>query len=208
MATRKRLKREAAERSGPIRNKALGSSPEPARNSGARYTVGTAIDEGINSACRVVEVADATVRGAVERGVNTAYTVIEEYMLRGRQSATGLFWRVPVGTMIEMGTPAPLTLDQVSDADGTSQTVLLTENLNLAVTILRLERGGGFRMPRGTSPLESPCPGHETEPRSAWHSVIPRAVLAKQAGPKRHRSHSAMIPSHRTARSMRTGRTL
>ena len=87
MATRKRLKREAAERSGPIRNKALGSSPEPARNSGARYTVGTAIDEGINSACRVVEVADATVRGAVERGVNTAYTVIEEYMLRGRQSA-------------------------------------------------------------------------------------------------------------------------
>ena len=44
--------------------------------------------------------------------------------------STGLFWRVPVGTMIEMGTPAPLTLDQVSAADGTSQTVLFTENLN------------------------------------------------------------------------------
>jgi hypothetical protein len=36
---------------------------------------------------RAVEAADATVRGAVERGVDTAYTVIEEYMLRGRQAA-------------------------------------------------------------------------------------------------------------------------
>ena len=50
-------------------------------------TVGAVIDGNIKTVFRVVEVADATVRGAVERGVETAYMVIEEYMLRGQQSA-------------------------------------------------------------------------------------------------------------------------
>lgn len=44
--------------------------------------------------------------------------------------ATGVFWRVPVGTKTETGTPAPLNLDQISARDGTSQTILLSENLN------------------------------------------------------------------------------
>lgn len=50
-------------------------------------TVGAVIDGNIKTVFRVVEVADATARGAVERGVETAYMVIEEYMLRGQQSA-------------------------------------------------------------------------------------------------------------------------
>ena len=44
--------------------------------------------------------------------------------------STGVFWRVPVGTQTEKGVPAPLALDQISAADGTSQTILLAENLH------------------------------------------------------------------------------
>ena len=44
--------------------------------------------------------------------------------------ATGVFWRVPVGAMTEKGFPAPINFDQISAADGTSQTILLAENLN------------------------------------------------------------------------------
>ncbi len=42
---------------------------------------------------------------------------------------SGVFWSVPVGTAKTDATPHPLSLDQISTYDGTSQTVLLTENL-------------------------------------------------------------------------------
>ena len=44
--------------------------------------------------------------------------------------STGVLWRVPVGIPIEKGIPTPATFDQISAADGTSQTILLSENLN------------------------------------------------------------------------------
>ncbi len=44
--------------------------------------------------------------------------------------STGVFWRVPVGTPTDKKTPHPINLDQISARDGTSQTVLLSENLN------------------------------------------------------------------------------
>jgi hypothetical protein len=84
------LKRHLPKRYGPIRNKALPVAPVasgPSHTRGPGYTVGAIVDESVKTAMRAVEAADATVRGAVERGVDTAYTVIEEYMLRGRQAA-------------------------------------------------------------------------------------------------------------------------
>jgi hypothetical protein len=90
VASRNRLKRHAPKRYGPIRNKVMTAAPtasDPSRTSGPGYTVGAIVDESVKTAMRAVEAADATMRGAVERGVDTAYTVIEEYMLRGRQAA-------------------------------------------------------------------------------------------------------------------------
>ncbi|MEP6733536.1 MAG: hypothetical protein ABJE10_23020 [bacterium] len=87
MASRKRVKREVPARRGPIRNKAVPMPADVPRTSASGLTVGAIVDEGVKTAMRAVEAADATVRGAVERGVDTAYMVIEEYMLRGRQAA-------------------------------------------------------------------------------------------------------------------------
>jgi hypothetical protein len=81
------LKRDAPARSGPIRNKAVATPAASSRTGDSGLTVGAIVDESVKNAMRAVEAADATVRGAVERGVDTAYTVIEEYMLRGRQAA-------------------------------------------------------------------------------------------------------------------------
>ena len=43
--------------------------------------------------------------------------------------STGVFWHVPMKGIAE-GHPRPVTLDEISAHDGTSQTVLLAENLN------------------------------------------------------------------------------
>ncbi len=70
-----------------MRNRAGGAHTDGARDAADGFTVGTVVDEGLRTAFRAVQANDATIRGAVERGVDTAYTVIEEYMLRGRQAA-------------------------------------------------------------------------------------------------------------------------
>ncbi len=44
--------------------------------------------------------------------------------------ATGVFWHVPVGTPTDKKTPTPINLDQIAAHDGTSQTILLAENLH------------------------------------------------------------------------------
>lgn len=90
MAPNNRLKREAPIRIAPIRNRLVSSQSSPANNSNGNGSVaGAVLDESLKAAQRLAETADATVRSAVERGVETAYMVIEEYMLRGRQTASG-----------------------------------------------------------------------------------------------------------------------
>jgi len=69
-----------------VRNR-LNAEADTASSKGAGYTIGAAIDDSLRTARRLAETADKTVMGAVERGVETAYTVIEEYMLRGRETA-------------------------------------------------------------------------------------------------------------------------
>jgi hypothetical protein len=83
----KRIKRDVPPRAAPVRNRATGARGGGTRAADDGFTVGTVVDEGIRTAFRTVQANDATIRGAVERGVDTAYTVIEEYMLRGRQAA-------------------------------------------------------------------------------------------------------------------------
>lgn len=87
MPNKKRVKRERPAREGPERNRAASGRQAHARPAEDGFTVGSVVDEGLRTAFRTVQANDATIRGAVERGVDTAYTVIEEYMLRGRQAA-------------------------------------------------------------------------------------------------------------------------
>lgn len=87
MPNKKRIKRDVPPRAAPVRNRATGARGSAARAADDGFTVGTVVDEGLRTAFRAVQANDATIRGAVERGVDTAYTVIEEYMLRGRQAA-------------------------------------------------------------------------------------------------------------------------
>ncbi len=44
--------------------------------------------------------------------------------------STGVFWHVPVRTPTDKKAPTPINLDQISAHDGTSQTILLAENLH------------------------------------------------------------------------------
>ena len=87
MAKRKRLSREAPVRTAPIRNGVLGAPHAPTSSNGAGFTTAGMLDKGIRTAQRAAHAANAAATGAVERGVETAYTVIDDYMMRGRQAA-------------------------------------------------------------------------------------------------------------------------
>jgi hypothetical protein len=97
MPTRARFTRNPVERGRPIR-KPLTHVPEtaesthaakPSTPAGAAGTVSAAVDEGLKAAERLRTMSADAVRGAVECGVRTAYSVIDDYMRRGYDAASG-----------------------------------------------------------------------------------------------------------------------
>ena len=97
MPKRARFTRNPVERGRPIRTP-LTDPPEtaesthaakPSTPADAAGTVSAAVDESLKAAERLRTMSADAVRGAVECGVRTAYSVIDEYMRRGYDAASG-----------------------------------------------------------------------------------------------------------------------
>ncbi len=96
--------------------------------------------------------------------------------------ASGVFWRGPLlkpDTLLP-----PRTLDEISRADGSSQTILLSENLNTRSFDPATHTEVGSRMRRATSPSELPWLVAKAEadsrsqtgkPPAAWESRVDRS---------------------------------
>ncbi len=80
---RKRLRRPATARQGPVRNPVVRGSADALRS---------LVDGGVDAARDVTEASSATMQGAVEDTVATAYALSEQLMNRG-YSAAGLYSR-------------------------------------------------------------------------------------------------------------------
>ncbi len=81
----KRMRRDAPEREGPVRQRNFAGVVPPMQDMAHR--VEHIVTDGMKTAQRVVEAATEPLMGAVERGVHTAYVVIDEYIARGRDAA-------------------------------------------------------------------------------------------------------------------------
>ncbi len=89
--------------------------------------------------------------------------------------ATGVFWHVPVGTPTDNKTPHPINLDQISAHDGTSQTILLAENLNTRSYDPQSGTGGWISNATGDIAFGIAVPGTRNE-------AVFRVALSDTAG--------------------------